>query len=51
MADDLHNPDAPLPMGHVVMALDEQLAHGRQFYMILVGKVWFVFYHGPALIH
>jgi len=51
MADDVANPNAPIPIGAIVQVLDDYLSRGLQFYILPVGEIYFIFYHGKALIH
>ena len=51
MSDDLRADYTLIPVGDIVAALDNQLIKGNQFYTIPVGRTWFVFYHGPMLVH
>ena len=37
-------------LGELVAALDLELAQGRQYYMILVGGKWCIFYNGPVFV-
>ena len=52
MSDELlYTEDRGAVLGEIVAALDMQLAMGHQYYTMLAGRTWLVFYNSPALIH
>ena len=52
MSDDLlYTEDRGAMLGEIAAALDLQLTTGHQYYTLLAGRTWLVFYNGPALIH
>jgi len=36
---------------NITLAMEREMAFGRQFYTLPVHRVWGVFYNGPVLVH
>jgi hypothetical protein len=49
--DDIQHEQEESPFAVALAATEHELNQGQQYYLLLVGKYWYIHYHGPALVH
>ena len=49
--DDIQSERTETPFSVALAAVDRELCNGRQFYMILAGQTWCIFYYGETRVH